>query len=293
MSGDAIKKIVSAQIAADLAALGASDIKGLPAAADIGRGVSDFHTACLTTLMSSDPSLGYAYLVGVDLGDLILRAYKQDLGKTADIRGPLGQLIAKEAPSIVRHIRELKQLFGDHVADPVAAGLADWAAWAQNGLQQDAKGAALSDVALRNLFYRQGSVWRTLLVGERMPTDYLQLRDYLTAALDMVSDYARVIRKVLAQPVTLAVLVVSVLIVIFVGLISRGPGANALATVVTLLSTFGVTGAGVTAVVKRLLDASEQVLWHAEVDAAIARAVNFIPTGVPRVATERMAKHSK
>lgn len=250
--------------------------------------VGAFHIDTLAGLMSHDQALAYAYLVGVDLGDTVLRSYKLSLKDPAATRASLKALLTERGSGLARRIKELKDGLGDYVGDSVAAAIEDWRRWASLEYAFPADQRALSDEELRDLFYRQGSIWRTLLTGERQAGSYLALRDYLKAALAMIDDYGRLAWSLASRPFSFALVASLAAVVVLVAGVSASSNSGPLGTIIAALSAFGITGTSLVAGLKRLLDEADAILWHAEVAAAVALATNVLPTGVARDSSNRI-----
>lgn len=250
--------------------------------------VDAFHVGCLAGLMAHEPALADAYLVGVDLGDTVLRSYKLSLKDPGATRASLKKLLTERGPGLARRIKELKDGLGDYVGDSVAAAIEDWRQWASLEYAVPAGQTALSDEELRDLFYRQGSVWRTLLTGERQAGSYLALREYLKAALAMIDDYGRLALSLASRPFSLALVASLAAVVILVAGVSASSNSGPLGTIIAALSAFGFTGTSLVAGLKRLLDEADAILWHAEVAAAVALATNVLPSQVARDSSNRI-----
>lgn len=304
LDGDAIRQIVVAEMVTEQKDLGSIRLPNpesllaapssstqtdkAPSSAPVAG--DNFHVQTLMGLMGHDPQLAYAYLVGVDLGDTVLRAYKVGLSDPSLTRAELKKQLAERVTTLARRIRELKATLGDYVADSVAAGLEDWQRWAATdfALPAGPQGARTQDNAdLRNLFYRQGSIWRTLLTGERAPVSYLALRDYLNAAVAIVDDYGRLAWSFATQPIAIGLVVSLALVILVVALASVSTNSGIVGTVITALSAIGITGTSLVAGLKRLLDEADAILWHAEVGAAVALATNVLPPDIDRPSSRK------
>ncbi len=244
--------------------------------------VRHLHTAILLRLTVKDFEIGKAYSLGVNLGQLVLEAYAtvwpdgpDDADAKAALPG-LGEVFALErVMEIWSSIKDLKSRFPPYSADPVAATLHDWFTWSGGayGVQATETRGTIAD-----RLHRQGQLWRALLSGERSPKDCLLFPNYVDAASDMVRRYGGLAVRVLATgwgTLLLGILAAAVAVLILIA--AQRLLNNLVASLAGLVAAFGVSWAGIAAVVKRAIGPAEDALWEAEMMAAIAVAINYVP----------------
>ena len=279
-----------------------SGIRGLekleraPTGEDL-RGVSGAHEALLAELTAADYRLGKAYSLGAQLGETVILGYRELKDKPNE--GDLPELFAgKKIAALAGQLRDLKTAFADHAADAVATTLLDWsdtvtiwskpledAADAGTDPAKFAEAAMARRFVLANRLYRQGTAWRALLSGEKEATDFLHLIDYARAIGELLGEYAALTRSIGLRGPTLAVLAVMVVVVVagagVLAWVFRAQVQAVYTLLVGLLAALGITGATITAGVKRALTTAEDTLWQTELTIAIADAIDMVPVQDP------------
>jgi hypothetical protein len=264
--------------------------------------IAPVHEAFLESLTASDFRLGKAYALGVALGETIVLGYchlevgsKIELEVAADMTYVEHLFAPERIEPVVRQLRDLKSAFEDHATDSVEATLLDWAntrtIW--NVVDTDNREKVANHV------YRQGSIWRALLSGEKEATDYLTVADYAKAIGDLLKNYTQMAaqfgltRTTLAAAGFFAVVVVAAGFVI--GYVFHSGIQGVYTAAIGLLSIFGVSSATAIAAVRNALSTTEQQLWEAELSAAIAESINWAPVKplVPNAIALRQGAQSR
>ncbi len=273
--------------------------------ADLKR-IPDAHETILKDLTAADYRLGKAYALGASIGETVLLGYKELL-----VQPDLGQLPAIFDPKKIARfdgqLRELKTEFEDHAADAVSATLLDWSdtvdVW---GKRLDSiprvirlpAGTAPGDTPAERRrrvaddLYKQGTIWRSLLSGEKEAADYLHLFDYVKAIGDLLGQYAVMARRIGLRGPTLAALVVMVLAVAVgtavLALVFSQQVQAVYTALIGLIAALGITGATITASVRSALATAEDKLWETELSAAIAEAIDWVPVRYPTSHVSRL-----
>ncbi|HEV3230896.1 MAG TPA: hypothetical protein VG245_01445 [Candidatus Dormibacteraeota bacterium] len=258
---------------------GGSAMKGPVAAAGS-------HIQLLTELMAKDFRLGKAYSIGVSLGQTVLVStkvlrqrgglaltlpYPDDALKTLWERG--------RTDGIGGQLRDLKTEFPDYASDAVASTLTTWSGAIDGHLAASATLAPADSDQLATEVYNQGQIWRALLSDEMKATDMLKTGNYATALASLVNQYRQLAWKVLG-PMGLLLLVLAALVigVLFIVASTSSPAQGAITAAVAGLGVFGITGATITATLKKALAEAERNLWQAEIAEAVVVAINKAPT---------------
>src|ERR1700682_820682 len=260
--------------------------------------LEEVHQASLIQLTAKDFRQGKSYTIGVTLAETVLVPYKLALATATDPEERKAVLTkifeAGRIFGLRSQIKDLKIGYQPYAADAMAATLSDWGSWARNKIAQlpnlsptEPPWSATANAAL----YRQGQVWRALLSGERKSTDFLLVAHYVDAVLDLLERYwtfaSRLLGGRFARLVIGGVALASVAIVVALTL---WKGMSALAPAIAFLGLFGVTGATVSAAIKKAVDQAESYLWDTEMTASLAVAINYLPSPVanPEVARLRV-----
>jgi hypothetical protein len=253
--------------------------------------LKDEHVELLKILTSKDFRLGKAYGIGVQLAETVLLSYAALRATSRPPSSPAPPIEKESKPGtlellwnpkriqlLVVQLRELKTAFQDYAVDATTATLLDWS-------KTSAKWSRASEEELRRTaedhLYPQGAAWRAMLSGEKLPTDFLQVSEYVKAISNLLRDYAsfawRFLRSspwlLLALGLVLAVLAGAA----FIALQNPAQVQAGYATLIAVLGVFGVSTATVAAAVKKALSTAEEHLWQAETAYAIAVAINWVP----------------
>jgi hypothetical protein len=215
-----------------------------------GDAVREFHVRLLATLTAADFRLGKAYGLG--------RALADTTRLPTDWQA---ELATYRVGTVAGWIRELASALPPHAAHPVAQSIESWSRWAQtqNGESNET----------RRQLSAQGRLWRSLLSGEKRPTEVLETSDYLRAGEGMVKRTGAVTGKFLWRYWWLVVIAI-VLLGVGVWLIV-GPG-SAVATGLggaTIFTSLGLSWKGIGTSLGTAGARVEEPLWEAELDQVI------------------------
>jgi hypothetical protein len=229
------------------------------------------HAAVLTALLRLDYRLAKAYLVGRGLCRLGAEGPAALRGDwVGDLRG---------------RISDLKSCFQPYATDAVVATLRDWRAAALR--RQDHPDAWTRDLK------RQVVVWRALLSGEKLATDYVQMPAYVAAAQRVTGSIARMALGALRTPLGLVlVLLLMVVAGVFFASLHNRQTEGVYSALAAGLAWLGISGTTVSAAVRKVLGMAEDALWQAEMAAAVALAITRAPRESGNRAVRELAASS-
>ena len=148
-----------------------------------------------------------------------------------------------------------------HAAHPVAQSLGAWSRWAQEQSGEDGD--------TRQKLPAQGRLWRSLLSGEKEPTEVLEIGDYLGAGEGMLQRNGELAGKFLRhywRLVSIAIVLLGVGIWLIVG---PGSGMAAGLGAATIFTSVGLSWKGLGSSLGKAGAHVEEPLWQAELDQAI------------------------
>jgi hypothetical protein len=243
--------------------------------------IDNMNTTLRKDLAGKDFRLRKSYEVGVALAESSLISFKLCKGiETPEKTLPedLAELFSSNRIAcLVRDMRDLKTSFPDHAVDAVSATLEDWGTWVRDNATKNAKKTNWEQIAQHKL-YPQAQAWRSLLSCEREPIDLLQVPDYVSSLKRLLGQYWALARGfVWRWSSLLLVLPMAALAYIAIALFNDKQLGGALGAGAALLAFFGLSGATVAAAVKGALAQAENHLWAAELSAAVASAIDYVP----------------
>ncbi len=228
------------------------------------------HEDVIKALLPFDHRYAEAYLVGKNLFG-VAAAGPQQLRAIND----------ETLKALTSRISGLKSCFQPYSADAVVATLIDWRAGVKAGQP---------DTAIESSFRQQAAVWRALLSGDKLATDYVQVPDYIGAARQVTVSLAPTVRDIMRTPlgpVLLGLLVAA--LGLFVGGLITHTMTSVLAGLATAVGWLGISAATVLAAIRKVLAMAEESLWHAELGAAVALAVTNAPTEAKDAAVRELS----
>jgi hypothetical protein len=214
------------------------------------QAIRAFHIDLLATLSAADFRLGKAYGLGRALADATQSPPHWHAGLASD-----------RIAIVATWIRELASVLPPHAAHPVAQSLEAWGRWAQ---EQSGDGGDT-----RQKLPAQGRLWRSLLSGEKEPTEVLEIGDYLSAGEGMLQRNGELAGKFLRhywRLVSIAIVLLGVGIWLIVG---PGSGLAAGLGAATIFTSVGLTWKGLGTSLGKAGAHVEEPLWQAELDQAI------------------------
>ena len=235
--------------------------------------IVSLHQVLLINLTAADFTLGKAYGLGRALADTAMLpvpanpdTYEKAFNtyRVRNLTDWLSDLEsafpALSAPAVTRSL----QLWVDWVADPKI-----------NGQQ-----VALKDGGghLTRALHEQGRLWRSLLSGEKRPSELLAVSDYIAAAERLATQTSRLALNYLIKwkwAATITVLAVALTFGLIFGLLSGS--SKTAAAVVAIIGWLGISWKGVGGTLGRSLSRLESPLWQLEIAEAIAQASNRLP----------------
>jgi hypothetical protein len=217
------------------------------------QAIRNFHLDLLAVLIAADYRLGKAYQLG--------RALADTTRPPVDYRA---ELAPERVAAITGWIRELATALPPHAAHPVADSLDAWSRWANPKQPQ-----AVVDAVVVSKLGAQGRLWRSLLSGEKRPTDTLESSDYLRAGESLVRRSGALAGRFLKHFWWLAILIPAFFIGgIVVVALSSTPTA-VVGGVASIVVALGLGYNGVGGALGRAAARVEQPLWGAEIDAVV------------------------
>ena len=148
-----------------------------------------------------------------------------------------------------------------HAAHPVAQSLEAWSRWTQ---EQSGDGGDT-----QHKLPAQGRLWRSLLSGEKEPTEVLEIGDYLSAGEGMLQRNGELAGEFLRhywRLVSIAIVLLGLGIWLIVG---PGSGLAAGLGAATIFTSVGLTWKGLGTSLGKAGAHVEEPLWQAELDQAI------------------------
>jgi hypothetical protein len=269
-----LEKLIRIQIMADLALVpgigperGKQLLDAVPPlqSSDFRPAVRAMDEQILALLTGADFRLEKAYSIGRALYPISIQTDFEDLRRVAWDGGLF--------PAAVGWLRDLKTEFASCAADAVVGTLLQWQESVVPGTATSGRGKAGNTPSGKvpdGLLQRQGEIWRSLLSGEKMVTDYLNLGDYLVAGQHLMRQYARLARSVFGRGTWIVVgLIVAALAVGVCAAIYLRQDAAVIGIAGAALGFFGITSASIGMAVRQALTLVQRPLWEAEITDAL------------------------
>jgi hypothetical protein len=231
---------------------------------DRHRHVMDLHIELLIVLTAANFRLGKAYGLGRALADTCRNPVDSQSIRAEFERFRIARLRS--------WLDDLGSVLPPHAGHSVATSVIRWRDWVHAG------GVERGSVAdsLR-LLRSQGELWRTLLSGEKLGTDMLEIQNYLDAA----SELLRRLRGLLLRSILRFPAVSLLVVVLFAGgtalILSEHTKASIAAGLGGIVASLGLSWKGLGGAVGRAAAHLEQPLWGAALDAAIVDAITLLP----------------
>jgi len=231
------------------------------------RAVRDLHVKLLGAFTAADFRLGKAYGLGRSLAD------------TCRTPVSASSLLAEFRPHRVAKLRgwldDLASALPAHAGRSVSISLGRWAEH-MSAHPEQAVNQAAAEQALPGL-RRQGQLWRALLSGEKSGPDMLALENYLEAASGLFKTTGKLVWRFLKR----FYYVVFVAVILFgVGvwlMLDQETSASIVAGASSILAGLGLTWKSAGSALGGLGAKTEQHLWGAELDSAVAEAITLLP----------------
>ena len=226
-----------------------------PDAAAFRAQVLELDGQLLQALTDADYRLEKSYSIGRAMCTVTAQRTLNDL-KNVGIEGGLFSLLAG-------WLRDLKSAFATGTCDATVVTLLQWQAQASDEAPDTEQRFNVDHLQ------RQGEIWRSMLSGEKLPTDYLNLGDYLTAGRNLMGHYAALAATILSPWRLWIAGGVVVVLLATAGAIYLHLDAAVIGIGAAVLGLFGVTSATVTAAVRQVLQLVQAPLWEAEITDAM------------------------
>jgi len=228
--------------------------------------ILDFHVTLLAVLTAVDFRIGKAYGLGRALADTC---------RSPTTRHQLAEAFDEHrVVKLTNWLDDLSSALPPHAGHSVGVSLGRWRQWVA-ALPQTLPPGTLERLR------RQGELWRALLSGEKSGADMLEIGNYLDAAGATFKRMEALLGRVLGRFWYVALLVVALYAGAIWLMLSVDNNASIVAGAAAILAGLGITWQGLGSSLGLMAGRLERPLWGAEVDAAIADAINLIP-GNPR-----------
>jgi hypothetical protein len=233
------------------------------------RAIEGFHTRLLATLTAADFRLGKGYGIGRALADMTRHP--------ADWRT---ELSPAPVATLASWLRDLSTALPPHAAHVVASSLEEWGEFAQ-AQPPTADGSAQSlDVAL---LQAQGRLWRSLISGEKRPTEMLEISDYVAAGESLLQSTARLAKAVLRHHAPVLLTALGLFIVGIALMLITDDAAGIVSGAGVILTALGIGWKGAGTAAGKALGRVGTPLWESALDLVIrdritpARIVARVP----------------
>jgi hypothetical protein len=244
-----------------------------PSSDELKKEVYCLHICILGRLSAADATLGKAYGLGRALSDTCaVETRAEAIEEFADGR----------AMQLREWLQDLESALPPHSARAVHLSMGRWVAWADASAGPPAAGDAAKqqDDATQRALERQGRLWLALLSAQKSGTDMLEVSNYIAAADRLVTHAKSIVASLLKRyggSVAGAVVVFLVGVVIA---LASDEGGHVVAGIGVAAAALGVTWKGIGSQLGGLADDLRRPLWGAELDEAIAEAIDEVPQPV-------------
>jgi hypothetical protein len=222
--------------------------------------VTDLHTGILSVLWSVASTLGKSYQLGYEMEQMCATPVAEK-STTVELPAPpitVSDSVKAYNADVHRLLTALASRLPPNAAHATDNSLRLWSASLEAGGMESAED-----------LLHQGRRWRDVLAGEVSGKDGLRLTDYVAAADSVAGKLWQTAQQAAAR---FRFLLIAAVLVAGggVALIAWGASGAIGAGIATLLATFGLTWKGIGGFFGRAAAKSEQQLWNAEIDWAIA-----------------------
>jgi hypothetical protein len=231
------------------------------------------HICILGRLAAADARLGKAYGLGRALSDTCaVETRAEAIEEFADGR----------AMQLREWLQDLESALPPHSARAVHLSMDRWVAWADMAAASPAPAAATTDEDddIQRALERQGRLWLALLSAQKSGTDMLEVRNYIDAADRLVTHAKTIIAGLLKRYRGSVAGAVAVFLVGVVIALASDEGGHVVAGIGVAAAALGVTWKGIGSQLGGLADDLRRPLWGAELDEAIAEAIDEVPEPV-------------
>ena len=238
------------------------------------RAIEGFHVRLLATLTAADFRLGKAYGIGRALADMTRHP--------ADWRA---ELSAKRVATLASWLRDLSTALPPHAAHVVASSLEEWGEFAAQPPQptqpppaggdsdSDSDGDRVPSSLDVALLQAQGRLWRSLISGEKRPTEMLEISDYVAAGESLLQSTARLAKPILRHHAPVLIAAVSLFIVGIVLMLVTDDAAGIVSGAGVILTAVGIGWKGVGTAAGKTLGRLGTPLWESALDLVIRNRI--------------------
>jgi len=218
-------------------------------------------------LSAASTRLGKAFGLGFDLANTC----RLPQGATqSDFEDRFGSRVV----GIQEALADLSSTLPNHAARSVSLSLALWQAWAEKQQLSNRRVQWPHD-GVQDALARQGEVWRSVLSGEKLGEDVLDVNDYLGALRTLA---ARLLSSRRWVMVLLVMTVAAIGAGVYLLIAQPGLPSKIGGVALSVLGALGISTATVKRTFSNVAGQLERELWGAELDAAIAEAI-VVPPG--------------
>jgi len=250
---------------------------------NLSDAVETLNVELLKALACSGREMGRAYQLGRSLRDTV--------NPPETKKGPVADVLNALARGRVSIVQEWLKVLAPHLpseaAGTVSASLGHWSEFASVTIDVTSPGQLRGQLSgfdgfaeeMRRLLLPQGDVWLDLLTGVDSTKGLLTPEAYVSAAEAAVSRAARLVGKVVKHywP-ALAVLLVSLGGVLYLGAAFLGGAGRVWTDIAGIVGSLGVTVKGIGTSVGRLVEGGAKPIYGLEEVDANAWAITTLPT---------------
>ena len=228
------------------------------------KAVYDLHIELVVALRASDMALFHAYDLGRSLADTCHRP--EDLDSFSKRFRPYRLL------TIEGRLADLSSKLPPHSGAAVSVTLEQWGKWAAHAPSE----ADMTEV--RGALTRQGTLWRSLLTGEKDAQQMLDPEAFVAAAIRLARRLGTIIRGLLRAYLPAVALVVAAAILVLYVILSAAGTQSVVASLGALAASLGITRKGLSVTVEDTINEIRPRLWGAELDIAVAQSILRLPS---------------
>jgi hypothetical protein len=131
---------------------------------------------------------------------------------------------------------------------------------------------------VRGALTRQGTLWRSLLTGEKDAQQMLDPEAFVAAAIRLARRLGTIIRGLLRAYLPAVALVVAAAILVLYVILSAAGTQSVVASLGALAASLGITRKGLSVTVEDTINEIRPRLWGAELDIAVAQSILRLPS---------------
>jgi hypothetical protein len=227
----------------------------------------DFHVELSTALRAIGLAPWHAYDLGRSLAELCREP--EDLSKLMD------RLDAPSVLPIQAQLADLSSRLPLHSAAAVSATLEQWRGWAGDARARE----NMTDV--RAALARQGTLWRSLLTGDKDASQMLDPDTVIAASVRHASRLGTLMQGMAGAYLPAVALVALVVALLVYAIIVQSGIATVIAALGALAAVLVVIRRTLALIVGDTIEELRGGLWAAEIDGAVAQSILNLPPPAP------------